>query len=156
MFCLPQELVKIELSSWLQRMWERWTLKCNLIAASLLRFAHYSMWNCELSHSCQIARPFRSLFCSLRADIYGQICGNLVRSVVLFDGCPENFLRHLCMVVKPAAFMPGDYICLQVSILIVQLFKDQLCRPVLPSWTAFRLKHGYVPVPRPLASPLQT
>nr|XP_018667906.1 uncharacterized protein LOC100185773 [Ciona intestinalis] len=59
---------------------------------------------------------FPDLTFSLRADIYTQICRNMVDSIELFEGCPENFLRHLCMVMNPTAFMPGDYICLQGDI----------------------------------------
>uniref|UniRef100_H2YJK2 Cyclic nucleotide-binding domain-containing protein n=1 Tax=Ciona savignyi TaxID=51511 RepID=H2YJK2_CIOSA len=59
---------------------------------------------------------FPDLTFSLRADIYNQICRDMVNSIELFEGCPENFLRHLCMVMNPTAFMPGDYICLQGDI----------------------------------------
>ncbi|XP_076825494.1 uncharacterized protein LOC143471047 [Clavelina lepadiformis] len=59
---------------------------------------------------------FPDLSFSLRADIYNQICREMVDSIELFEGCPENFLRHLCMAMVPTAYMPGDYICLQGDI----------------------------------------
>jgi len=60
-------------------------------------------------------KQFRIVFLfSLRADIYNQICRDLITNVPLFNGCSETFLRHLCMVMVPNSFMPGDYICMQV------------------------------------------
>ena len=64
----------------------------------------------------------------MRADIYEHVCGDLIRKVELFQNCPRSFLRHLCMEVKAAAFMPGDFICLQVrsliSILLGRIFES--------------------------------
>lgn len=58
---------------------------------------------------------FETLFSSLRADIASQVCGHIVQSIELFKDCPDNFLRHVCMAMVPSAYMPGDYICFEVS-----------------------------------------
>lgn len=63
-----------------------------------------------------VMQLFPDLSFSLRADIYNQICRDMINGLDLFKGCSENFLRHLCMVMHPTAYMPGDYICLQGDI----------------------------------------
>lgn len=56
------------------------------------------------------------VFDRLCADIYNQICRKMVDGLELFEGTSNNFRRHLCMVLHPTAFMPGDYICMQVGV----------------------------------------
>jgi CRP-like cAMP-binding protein/voltage-gated potassium channel Kch len=68
------------------------------------------------NHGTNVMKLFPDLAFSLRADIYSQICGDLVGKIDLFQGCPANFLRHLCTVMTPVSYMPGDFITVEGDI----------------------------------------
>lgn len=49
----------------------------------------------------------------------------MVDGLDLFEGTSDNFRRHLCIVLHPTAFMPGDYICMQVGVVVLLLIVSQ-------------------------------
>lgn len=63
-----------------------------------------------------VMKLFPDLPFGLCADIYNQIGRKMVDGLELFEGTSDNFRRHLCMVLHPTSFMPGDYICMQGDI----------------------------------------
>jgi hypothetical protein len=66
------------------------------------------------NHGTNVMKLFPDLAFSLRADIYSELCWDLVKKIELFRGCPDNFMRHVCTAVTPIAYMPGDYITFEV------------------------------------------
>jgi hypothetical protein len=68
------------------------------------------------NHGTNVMKLFPDLAFSLRADIYSELCWDLVKKIELFRGCPDNFMRHVCTAVTPIAYMPGDYITFEGDI----------------------------------------
>jgi len=85
----------------------------NQLQEHIVQYYNY-MW--LKNHGTNVMKLFPDLAFSLRADIYSEICGDLVKGVDLFKGCPDNFLRHLTTVLTPVSFMPGDYITVEGDI----------------------------------------
>lgn len=97
------------------------------------------------NHGTNVMKLFPDLAFSLRADIYSEICGDLVKGVDLFKGCPDNFIRHLCTVLTPVSFMPGDYITVQGDIRTeMYLIKRGVAEIVHQGPDGYEVNHGVI------------